>query len=423
MKSALKNRPAISWAIYDWANSAFVCTVVAGFYPLFFKQYWSGEESVTTSTFYLGLGNSLAALMVMAMAPLLGAMADKGGLRKRMLRSFMFLGVICTVSLALVGQGQWPWAVLLFVFASVGFEGANVFYDSLLVVICKRDKRHFWSAMGYSLGYLGGGLLFAVNVLMTLQPAWFGLADAAAGVKASFVCVGIWWLVFSIPLMRHVEEPEPTEPEHNTSIRQAFRELMDTAKHLRLYKPAWAFLLAFWFYIDGVHTVIAMAVDYGLSIGLPSDSLIIALLIVQFVGFPAALAFGRIGDRWGPLTGIWIGLGVYAVVTVFATTLHEAWQFYVMAGAIGLVQGGVQALSRSLFSQLIPQEKSAEFFGFYNVMGKSAAIIGPLLVGVTAALTESARLGMLSILILFIIGGILLLRVDAPKPGQFEGES
>ncbi|MGB0865731.1 MAG: MFS transporter [Granulosicoccaceae bacterium] len=418
MRELLKDKPAASWAIYDWANSAFACTVVAGFYPLFFKQYWSGEEAVTTSTFYLGLGNSLAALVVMLLAPLLGAMADRGSLRKRMLRSFMVLGVISTAGLALVGQGQWPFAVLLFVIASVGFEGANVFYDSLLVLVSKKSKRHYWSAVGYSLGYLGCGLLFAVNVMMTLKPAWFGLADAAAGVRASFVCVGVWWLLFSIPLLRNVKEPEPEEAVQRVSFKQAFAELKETARNLRQYRAAWAFLLAFWFYIDGVHTVIAMAVDYGLSIGLPSDALIVSLLIVQFIGFPAALMFGRIGERFGPLVGIWIALGVYSVVTVFATTMHEAWQFYLMAAAIGLVQGGVQALSRSLFSQLIPQDKSAEFFGFYNVMGKSAAIIGPLLVGVTAAMTQSARLGMLSILILFVVGGLLLLRVQAPTREQ-----
>ena len=414
IKSVIKDRPAISWALYDWANSAFACTVLAGFYPLFFKQYWSSGEAVTTSTFYLGMGNSLAALAVMILAPLLGAMADRSGLRKRMLVSFMVLGAICTASLALVGQGQWPWAVALFVFASIGFEGANVFYDSLIVVISGRDKRHFWSALGYSLGYLGGGVLFAVNVLMTLKPELFGLVDAAQGVRVSFVCVGVWWVVFSIPLLLNVGEPDATAKDQSVSIKQAFSELVSTAKNLRNYKQAWAFLIAFWFYIDGVHTVIAMAVDYGLSIGLPSDALIVALLIVQFIGFPAALLFGRIGERWGPLKGIWLALVVYAVVTIFASTLQEAWQFYILAAAIGLVQGGVQALSRSLFSQLIPQDKSAEFFGFYNVMGKSAAILGPLLVGVTAALTESARLGMLSILILFVVGALLLTRVQAP---------
>lgn len=411
MSHRLKNKAALSWALYDWANSAFACTVLAGFYPLFFKQYWSAGEAVTSSTFYLGLGNSLAALAVMVLAPLLGALADRGGLRKRMLVSFMVLGALCTAGLALVGQGQWPLAVVLFAIASVGFEGANVFYDSLIVVISRRRDRHFWSAFAYALGYLGGGLLFAVNVLMTLQPAWFGLADATHGVRWSFVCVALWWLLFSVPLLLFVKEPEPSEVRARLGVKEAFSVLWQTAKDLRAQPAAWAFLLAFWFYIDGVHTIIVMAVDYGLSIGLPSEALITALLMVQFVGFPAALVFGRIGERWGALNGIWLALGVYALVTVFATTLHHAWQFYLMAAAIGLVQGGVQALSRSLFSQLIPQHKSAEYFGFYNVLGKSAAIMGPLLVGVSAALTGSPRLGILSVLILFLVGAVLLLRL------------
>lgn len=411
MAHRLKNRAALSWALYDWASSAFACTVLAGFYPLFFKQYWSAGEAVTTSTFYLGLGNSLAALMVMVLAPLLGAMADRGGLRKRMLLSFMVLGAVCTAALALVAEGQWPWAVLLFALASVGFEGANVFYDSLIVVISGRRDRHFWSAFAYALGYLGGGLLFAVNVLMTLQPQWFGLTDAAQGVRWSFVSVALWWLLFSIPLLFVVKEPLVVEAPARLGIKGAFAALWQTAQELRAQPAAWAFLLAFWFYIDGVHTIIAMAVDYGLSIGLPSDALITALLLVQFVGFPAALVFGRIGERWGALNGIWLALGIYALVTIYATTLQEAWQFYLMATAIGLVQGGVQALSRSLFSQLIPQHKSAEYFGFYNVLGKSAAIMGPMLVGVSAALTGSPRFGILSVLILFVIGAALLLRL------------
>ncbi len=421
MFSAFKDKKGVSWALYDWANSAFACTVLAGFYPLFFKQYWSGEAALTTSTFYLGLGNSIAALAVMALAPILGALADRGGLRKRMLCSFMLLGAMCTAALALVGQGQWPLAVALFVFASAGFEGANVFYDSLIVVISGRDKRHFWSAFAYSLGYLGGGLLFTINVLMTLKPELFGLADSAAGVKWSFVCVAVWWLVFSLPLLRNVDEPVASAVTGGASIRQALTALLQTARDIRLYKPAWTFLIAFWFYIDGVHTVIAMAVDYGLSIGLPSDALIKALLIVQFIGFPAALVFGRVGERWGPLKGIWLALAIYIIVTIFASTLREAWQFYCLAGAIGLVQGGVQALSRSLFSQLIPQEKSAEFFGFYNVMGKSAAVLGPLLVGVVAATTNNPRLGILSIVILFVIGGLLLRRVT--EPSYFRSEA
>jgi len=411
---ALNNKPAVSWALYDWANSAFACTVVAGFYPLFFKQYWSEGVSVTDSTFYLGLGYSIASLMVMILAPLLGAMADHGGSHKRMLGSFMLLGAVCTASLALVAQGQWQWAIVLYVLASVGFEGANVFYDSLIVVISGRDKRHFWSSVGYSLGYLGCGLLFVVNVLMTLKPELFGLADAAEGVRWSFVTVGVWWLLFSIPLFLNVPSPAPGS-EERVSFKRAVSELWQSLKNLRQHKQAWAFLLAFWFYIDGVHTVIAMAVDFGLSIGLPSNSLIVALLIVQFVGFPAALMFGRIGERWGALQGIWLALGVYALVTIFATMLTVEWHFYLLAAAIGLVQGGVQALSRSLFSQLIPQDRSAEFFGIYNIMGKSAAILGPLLVGITASVTDNPRMGMLSILLLFVIGAFLLRRVEAPK--------
>ena len=407
------NRSQLSWALYDWANSAFATTVIAGFFPLFFKQYWSGDAAATTSTFWLGAGNSAASFAIVLAAPLLGALADTGALHKRLLGSFALLGIGATGGLYLVGQGDWPWALTLYIVAILGFSGANVFYDAMLPALAPREARHRISALGYSLGYLGGGLLFLVNVAMTLQPAWFGLADATEAVRVSFLTVAAWWALFSVPLLVGVSERLPGSPG-GASLAGSFRRLRETLGRVREHPNLWLFLLAYWFYIDGVATIIRMAVDYGLAIGLPSESLITALLLVQFVGFPATLAFGRIGTRLGAKRGLWIGLWVYVAVTVAATFMDTALEFYALAAVIGLVQGGVQSLSRSLFSQLIPPERDGEFFGFLNMLGKAAAVIGPLLVGVVAATTESSRLGLLSIIALFLIGMLVLRRVEEP---------
>ena len=270
--------------------------------------------------------------------------------------------------------------------------------------MCIRDR--------FALGYLGGGMLFLLNVLMTLKPTLFGLADAAEGVRWSFVTVAIWWAVFSIPLFMGVEEPIPKSGRRAIDLSSTFGALKQTASNLRQYRVAWLFLLAYWLYIDGVDTIVRMAVDYGLSIGLPSESLIIALLMVQFIGFPAALVFGRLGERYGPRRGIWIAIWVYVGVTVYAYFMDSAVEMYILAGVIGLVQGGIQALSRSMFSQLIPAEKNAEFFGFYNVVGKAAAVFGPFLMGWVTLISGNPRIGILSILVLFFAGMIVFYKVS-----------
>jgi len=387
---------------------------MAGFFPLFFKQYWSGDMAATTSTFYLGLGNSLASLIIMILAPLLGALADSGGLHKRLLSCFAMVGILATASFFFVGQGMWPVAVIVYVVAIIGFSGANVFYDAMLPILAPRSKQHSLSALGFSLGYLGGGLLFLVNVAMTLKPSYFGLTDAAAAVKWSFVSVAVWWLIFTIPLLLNVREEPPATSKKNT-ISQSLKSLWATVKRIKADRNIALFLLAYWFYIDGLATIIRMAVDFGLSIGIDSNSLITALLIVQFIGFPATLVFGRIGNRYGAKTGLWIALSAYVVATFAAAFMQTSTHFYALAVVLGLVQGGVQSLSRSLFSQLIPQDCSGEYFGFLNMLGKSAAVLGPVLVGVIGVLTGSTRIGIVSILLLFIIGMVFLKFVKEPS--------
>jgi MFS transporter, UMF1 family len=413
-RAVLLRRPVVSWALVDWANSAFATTVMAGFFPVFFKQYWSAGAEVTESTARLAFANSATSLLVALCAPLLGAVADRAGRRISLLAMATVLGAAMTGGLYFVGKGEWPMAVALYAAASLGFWGGNQFYDSLITDVATPREFDLVSAYGYSMGYLGGGLLFLVNVLMVTQPALFGLADAGEGVRVAFLTVAAWWLLFTIPALLFVKEQAPAvRPPVARAIREGIAELRGTLTHLRQHRTVVAFLLAYWFYIDGVNTIIKMAVDYGLSLGLPSNALIKALLLTQFVAFPAALAFGALARRTGPRTGIFIAIGVYTAATIGAAFLHTETHFYILAVVIGLVQGGIQSLSRSYYGRLVPAGKSGEFFGFYNMMGKFASVLGPALAGVTALLTRDPRMAIVSIALLFVIGAVLLARVPA----------
>jgi UMF1 family MFS transporter len=417
-------KAVFSWALYDWANSAFATTVMAGFFPVFFNEYWSAGSDTTVTTARLGLANSLAGITVALLAPVLGSIADRGSARKRFLVFFAFMGSLMTASLWMVSRGDWKSAIFVFVLASIGFSGSIVFNDSLLVSVSGPKRRERVSALGYGLGYLGGGILFAVNVAMTLHPGAFGLSGAEEAVRYSFLTVAVWWAVFTIPLILFVREKRSMETAGIVrSIKEGIEELAGMFKMLRRLRTLLLFLVAYWLYIDGVDTIVRMAVDYGMSIGLERNDLITALLVTQFVGFPSAIAFGRIGARIGARRAIFIAIGVYLFVTVWAALMDSREEFYVLAITVGLVQGGIQALSRSLFAGIIPEGKSARYFGFYNMIGKFAAVMGPLLIGGTgiamrslgASVETATRLGITSVAILFIAGGILLWFVDEDK--------
>jgi len=413
MDGKIGSKKVISWSLYDWANSAFATSVMAGFFPVFFKQYWSAGVEVTTSTFRLGMANSIASLIVAALAPVLGAIADRGGAKMKFLLFFAAMGIIMTGGLFFVARGAWQVAVLLYVLGIIGFSGGNVFYDSLIVDVSPPDRMDMVSSLGFSLGYLGGGLLFALNIFMTLKPASFGLADAGEAVRVSFLNVAIWWGVFSIPVMIFVKEPmTPHRKSGWAMVGAGFRQLGTTFGEIRKLRLVFLFLVAYWLYIDGVDTVIRMAVDYGMSLGFEANSLIVALMITQFVGFPAAIAFGKLGEKLGTKGAILLGIAVYVGVTIWAMFMEKTAEFYALAVVVGLVQGGVQSLSRSFYSRIIPANKAAEFFGFYNMLGKFAAVIGPLLVGWVGVLTGNPRVAIFSIIILFIGGGVILYTVD-----------
>ena len=415
-KMNVRKRSQLAWAFYDWANSSFAVVVMAGFFPLFFKEYWATSLERTVSTFWLGVVNSSASLLIVLLAPVLGALADHLGRRKGFLLILALLGIVMTCGLSLAGEGAWQLAMVFYLLAVTGFMGANVFYDALLMTVSGESGQESdrVSALGFALGYLGGGLLFAFCVLMTQQPHWFQIADATSAVKISFILVALWWALFTVPVLVYVKETHVSRKFSRAAICMAAGRVFRTLRELKELRQAIIFLAAYWLYIDGVGTVIRMALDYGISIGFDSGQLILAMLITQFIGFPATFIYGRVTAYVDVRIGIFFGLAVYVLVTVWGSLMQSVWEFYMLAVIIGLVQGGVQALSRSLFSRLIPEKQAGELFGFYNMVGKSAAVIGPVMMGGLGVLTGSPRLAILSLLVLFVGGFLLLLSVRVP---------
>ena len=419
----MDRKSILSWALYDWANSAFATTVMAGFFPLFFNAYWADPNNPAESTFFLGLANSTYAIIVALMAPFLGAIADQGNSRKKFLIFFGFMGAVFTAALWLVNQGDWQLATIVYIAAAVGFSSGNIFYDSLLLTVAPRNKLNMVSSLGFSMGYIGGGSLFALNVFMFLKPSFFGISNQSVAIKLSFVSVAVWWILFSIPLILYVRDPVINKSVPiRQSISLGFRQLVNTFYQLKQFKITGLFLIAYWFYIDGVDTIVKMAVDYGMSIGFNSSTLMTALLMVQFIAFPAALGYNWVAMKIGTKEAVMTAIFAYIIIRILGYFMKIETHFYILAILIGLFQGGIQALSRSLYSRIIPKSHAAEFFGFFNMLGKFAAVIGPLLIGSVTILTGSARLGILSIIVLFICGAFLLMLVDFTKGEQLAKE-
>ncbi len=430
------DRSANAWALYDWANSAFSTTVMAGFFPLLFKQYWSAGADATESSYRLGVANSLSSLAIALVAPALGAIADAGGSRKRFLLASAAIGIASTTALFFVGSGSWWTAAVLYVVAAFGFSASMIFYDALLIDVSTRETSDYVSAYGFALGYLGGGLLFAINILMYRMPHVFGLTDETAAARWSFLTVAAWWAVFSIPLARRVKERGAgamvARRDFHSAIPNVAREdderrashrsrpgsfvaglsaLANTFQHLRRHRVVFLFLIGYWFYIDGVHTIVRMGMDYGLSLGFSAGTLIVALLMIQFVGFPATIAFGRMAERTGARTGILVAIVIYIAICVWGYRIQSAWEFFVLAGGIGLAQGGINSLSRSFYSRLIPADESAQFFGYYNTIGRFSAVLGPWVMGAVGVATGNPRLSMLALIAFFVVGAAFLVRV------------
>ena len=418
-----ENKAVWSWTMYDWANSAFATTVMAGFFPLFFKAYWADPDYPSESTFYLGMANSIASIIVALFAPFLGAIADQGTAKKKFLFTFAYLGIVMTGGLWIVDKGYWQMAVLFYVLAALGFSGSNIFYDSLLPGVASEKKVDYVSSLGFGMGYIGGGILFLLNVIMYLKPDFFGIPDGATAIRLSFVTVAVWWAVFSIPVAIWVKEPEIHESVGIVSaVSLGWKQLKQTFKEIRHLKVVGIFLLAYWFYIDGVDTIVKMAVDYGVTLKFPDSALITALLMVQFIAFPCALLFSLLSKKIGVKQSVMAGIIGYGIITFLAYFMSQMWHLYTLAALVGLFQGGIQALSRSLYTRIIPKEKSAEFFGFYNMLGKFAAVIGPAMMGTITLMTGNIRYGIISIVLLFILGGFFLMKVNIEEGSKMAHE-
>ena len=403
-------RATWSWAFIDWANSAFAIVIMTAMFPIYFKSYLCDVPGMTPdkSTAYWGFANSIASAIIAVLAPVLGSIADQGNAKKKFLLTFTVLGAAATAALPLAAQGEYVLAAALYAIAAIGFSGNNLFTDALLTDVAEPKTYDRVSALAYSLGYIGSGGLFVFCSVMFQSPESFGLGSGTAALHASFWLTAVWWLVFTLPAVFWIRETPGTPAVGGGGlVSRSFRQLGATLRAARGDSRVLIFLGAYVLYIDGVNTVIKMATTFGLSIGLDQASLIKALLVTQFVACPAALLFGRIGEKFGARRGITIGVVVYILVCIFATRMDTADEFFAMAVVIGLVQGGVQALSRSYFARLIPAERGGEYFGLYNMVGKFAAILGPALMAGAALLTDT-RTSILALIVLFG-GGLALL--------------
>ena len=399
-----------AWCMYDWGSSAFSTTAEAAVLPVYFGTIAASSLAPNQATAYWGYTNSLALLVAAVLAPILGSIAYYTGSKKKLLAIFAGIGILATALMFTLNTGAWVFALVLFFFGSIGLGASYIFYDALLGHVAKEEDSDFVSSKGYAMGYLGGGILLAINIAMI----WF-LETNNLGYRLSLLSVALWWGVFTIPLMRHVPEP----PANKTGIqaglnpvKASFSRLAMTFKEIRKYRELFKFLIAFWLYNDGIGTIIKMATIYGAAIGIGTLDLVGALLLTQFVGIPFSLLFGKFSKRVGTKRSVMIGLGWYALLTVAGYFMSEAWHFWALAFSVGMVQGGTQALSRSLYSHMAPKARSAEFFGFYDVSSKFAGIVGPFLFAVVSQIAGQSRLSIVALIVFFIGGIILLTRVD-----------
>lgn len=399
-----------AWCMYDWGSSAFSTTAEAAVLPVYFGTIAAGSLAPNQATAYWGYTNSLALLVAAVLAPILGSIADYTGAKKKLLAIFAGIGILATALMFTLNTGAWVFALVLFFFGSIGLGASYIFYDALLGHVAKEEDSDFVSSKGYAMGYLGGGILLAINIAMI----WF-LETNNLGYRLSLLSVALWWGVFTIPLMRHVPEPPANKMGIQAGlnpVKASFNRLAMTFQEIRKYRELFKFLIAFWLYNDGIGTIIKMATIYGAEIGIGTLDLVGALLLTQFVGIPFSLLFGKFSKRVGTKRSVMIGLGWYALLTVAGYFMSEAWHFWALAFSVGMVQGGTQALSRSLYSQMAPKARSAEFFGFYDVSSKFAGIIGPFLFAVVSQIAGQSRLSIVALIVFFIGGIILLTRVD-----------
>jgi UMF1 family MFS transporter len=415
MEEKLHKRAINAWTMYDWGNSAFATTIMAAVLPVYFTSVAASNLAPNMATAYWGYTSSISALVAAIISPILGALADFSGTKKRFLTIFMVIGVTATALLYFVQTGDWLLASLLFLFGNVGFAGSLVYYDGLLPHVARPDEIDQVSSRGYAMGYIGGGILLAINLVMIMfLPKALGV-DTALMTRLSFVTVAIWWFIFTLPLLLNVKEPPrriEAGEENMKPIQVSFKRLAETFKEIRHYRDLSLGMLAFWVYANGIGTIIVMATAYGNELGFGQTTLIGTLLMVQFLAAPFAFLFGWLATKIGTIKGIYISLAVYTLISILGYFMYQEWQFWVLGALVATVQGGSQALSRSMIGKMIPKSKSAQFYGFFSVFEKFASILGPLLFGVVSTLMGHSRLSIVSLIIFFAIGIFLLTKVN-----------
>lgn len=416
-----------AWVMYDWANSAFATTIMAGFLPIYFRTMAESaglmDEKATAAW---SVVVTVALVIIALTAPALGYMADRMAGKKRFLTIFAVGGAVASILLFIPHGDMYRLTGIIYILGNIGFAGANIFYNALLPHVAKKDEIDQVSTKGYALGYLGGGILLVINVVMFMYPEMFGIPGQDWAVRLSFITVGLWWLGFTIPLWKRVKEPPTAYTEKvgfGEAFKSGFKEMAATFKKVRAYPEAFKLLLAFWLYNDGIGTIIKMATAYGDEIGIEQQDMIIALILVQFVGIPFSFAFGTLAKKIGAKTAILWGLGIYTLISIGGYFMATATHFFILAFMVGLVQGGTQALSRSLFGAMVPKTRSGEFFGFFSMSDKFAGIFGPLVFGLAGTLGGTSRFGIVSLVIFFIVGGYLLTRVNEKEGIQTAQEA
>jgi UMF1 family MFS transporter len=424
------SRQEVAWALYDWAASAYALCILAGFFPIFFESYWAADLTAPQETFWYGILVSVASLAGAILAPFIGTFADTGRSRKRWLVVFAVLGMCCTCGLILVGRNNWPLAGGIFILGTVGYYGAFIVYNSLLPIVSPPKNRHFVSGLGFAMGYLGGVILFAASIALVKNHAAFGLATETQAVHIAFLAAAIWWLLFTLPLLFLVHEPSKDQPP--TAMRTSLVQLGKTIREMASNRSLLLFLIAYWLYIDGVNTVVSMASNYGKTLGFSTSTMLGTLILVQVVGVPSTLLVTYLAGRYRARPFLFAGIGLYLATVGYAammpTTPIQLFGFslsslYVLGFLVGCAQGGIQALSRSTFSLLIPPERTASYFGVYNMLGQYAALLGPLMMGFIARITGSPRWGVASLVFLFISGGIVLMCAGSVEKSTSGGGS
>lgn len=412
-------RAIAAWTMYDWGNSAFATTIMAAVLPVYYSTVAAANLAPNLATAYWGFTSSIAALIAAIISPILGAVADFRGSKKRFLTIFMLIGVTATALLYMIKTGDWLLASIFFVFGNIGFAGSLVYYDALLPHVARPDEMDQVSSRGYAMGYIGGGILLAINLFMIMfVPDLVPALDAGLMTRLSFVTVAVWWLVFTLPVLLRVKEPPRRIEAHEVGfspLKASFTRLYRTFKEIRKYRELSLGLLAFWVYSNGIGTIIVMATIYGAELGFSQTTLIGTLLMVQFLAAPFAFLFGWLSKKLGTKKSIYLSLGIYSLIAIAGYFLYQEWQFWALGAAVATVQGGSQALSRSLIGKMIPRSKSAEFYGFFSVFEKFASILGPALFGLVSTIMGESRLSIVSLIIFFAIGIFILTKVDVEK--------